>query len=88
MPVQLPAPSTLEDIFSMNPAAFNQAQGMLDLGMQQGQADLRKTTLANQFDEQNDPLRVEHQRKVNTEMDARLPGVFADSESRQLKTGR
>jgi len=85
MPYQLPAPSTLDDIFKMNPAAFSQAQEFMQGGVQQNEADLRKAQLANMFDEQNDPLRVQHQRGLNNAQDAMLPGLFADSSMKQRK---
>lgn len=88
MPVNLPAPSTLQDIFSMNPGAFNQAQGMLDMGMQQGQADLRKTQLQNMFDEQNDPLRVQSQRLSNEGLEAQIPGMRADSQIKGMNADK
>jgi len=85
MPYNLPAPSTLDDIYKMNPMAFSQAQEFMQGGVRQNEADLRKQELANMFDEQNDPLRVQHQRGLNNAQDAMLPGLFADSSMKQRK---
>lgn len=88
MPYQLPQAQTLDSIFQMNPAAFNQGQQMIQGGMQQNDADLKKAQLANLFDEQNDPLRVQHQQKLNDQLDANLPGLQAVSQQQQLKAQR
>lgn len=85
MAYSLPTPSTLDDIFKMNPMAFSQAQEFMQGGVQQNEADLRKQQLANIFDEQNDPLRVQHQRGLNNAQDAMLPGLYADSSMKQRK---
>lgn len=85
MAYNLSAPSTLDDIFKMNPAAFQQAQDFMQGGVRQNEAELQKQQLANMFDEQNDPLRVEHQRGLNRTQDAMLPGLFADSSMKQRK---
>jgi len=47
MPYQLPMPSTLEDIYKMNPAAQFQAQQMMEGGRQQNEQDLQSSVLKN-----------------------------------------
>lgn len=79
MPYQLPAPSTLEDVFKMNPAAFAQAQQFMGGGVRQNEQDLQESQLKNMFDQQNNPLRVQNQQLQNDQMGAQLPGMFADS---------
>lgn len=83
MPFSLPQPSTLQDIFAMNPGAFQQAQDIMQGGIQQNQADLQKTQIANLFDEQNNPQLIQQQTLANQIAQARLPGYQADSEIRQ-----
>lgn len=48
----------------------------------------RKAQLANMFAEENNPVLVEQNRLENQAKQARLPGILAESESSQLKTGR
>jgi len=80
----LPAPSSLEDVYSMNPGAFYQGQQMLDGGMQQSQADLQTTQLKNLFDQANNPQRLQAQSLDNQTAQARLPGIFADSDMKGM----
>jgi hypothetical protein len=85
MPYSLPQPSTLDDIFKMNPGAFMQGQQFMGGGVQQNEADLKKAQLANLFDEQNDPLRVQEQQLANQQRQFQLPGMQADSSMRVRK---
>jgi hypothetical protein len=80
MPYNLPAPSTLDDIFKMNPGAFGQAQQMLAGGVQQNDQDLQASKLANIFNEQNNPQLVQAQGLENQFKQARIPGVQAESD--------
>jgi hypothetical protein len=64
----------------MNPGAFYQGQQMLDGGMRQGEADLQASQLKNLFDQQNNPQRLQAQSLDNQTAQARLPGIFADSD--------
>jgi hypothetical protein len=88
MPYNLPAPSTLEDVFKMNPGAFSQAQQFMQGGVQQNEQDLQASQLKNMFDRENNPLMLENQRGINRTRDAQLPGVMADSRNKQLTTER
>lgn len=85
MPYQQPMPSTLEDIFRMNPAAQFQAQQMMEGGRQQNEQDLQGSVLKNMFDAANDPLRL-RQAGLNADTtEAQLPGVQANSGMLQRK---
>jgi hypothetical protein len=86
--MQMPMPSTFDEIFSMNPGAFNQAQGQIDLGMNQEQEVLRKRQLENLFDAENNPLRIQNQRLSNEGLEAQIPGMRANSQSLGLKAER
>jgi hypothetical protein len=81
MPVGMPLPN-LQEIYSMNPGAFGQSQQLLGLGMQQQEQELRSKQLANLFNEQNNPLKVQEQQITNQTSQARLPGILAESESK------
>jgi hypothetical protein len=85
MPYALPTPSTLNDIYQMNPGAFGQAQQFMGGGVQQNDADLQASQLKNMFDQQNDPLRLQHQGLINQQLDAQIPGMSADSSMKVRK---
>lgn len=79
MPYSLPTPSTLNDVFAMNPGAFSQAQQFMQGGVQQNDQDLQASQLRNMFDSQMNPLRVQGQDLNNQTTLAQLPGVQANS---------
>ncbi len=80
MPYQLPSPSTLDNIFSMNPGAFDQAQQFMTGGVQQADADLQQQQLKNMFEQQTMPSRAQRQVLENQTLEAQLPGVRAGSD--------
>lgn len=80
MPYTTPAPSTLNDVFAMNPGAFAQAQDLIRGGMQQNEQDLQASQLANLFKAQNDPQLLQAQGLENQFKQARIPGVQAESD--------
>lgn len=79
MDTPLPAPSTLGDIYSMNPGAFGQAQDII----QQGQQSANLSQMMNQQTyNQNqvmDPLRATALQAANDTSAANLPGIVASS---------
>lgn len=81
-------PQNLEDILAVNPALYQQAQGMVGLSNQQNQEKLRQLQLQNMFDQQNNPLRLQHQQGLNDQNAAQLPGLQAQSQSAQYKAQR
>lgn len=71
--MEMPNYLDYDKMYEMNPMAFHEAQGQLGLArqfqdqkLQQEQARVKQMTLANQFDEQNNPLKLENQRLTNT----------------------
>lgn len=85
MPYLPPAPSTLGDIYSMNPGAFTQAQGLLDLGNQGAQQELQRGQQVMNFDQEANPMRLQQMGLANQTASARLPGVQAESGMQQRK---
>lgn len=85
MPYQLPAPSTLDDIFKMNPGAFTQGQQFMQGGIDQNNKDLQASQLRNMFDQQMNPERVRSQQLGNQATEFQLPGIQADSNMRVRK---
>jgi hypothetical protein len=85
MPYSLPQPSTLEDIFKMNPGAFMQGQQFMQGGVDQNNQDLQASQLKNMFDQQMNPMRVQQQELANQAEQFRLPGYQADSSMKQRK---
>jgi hypothetical protein len=74
-----PNPGTLGDIYSMNPGAFQQAQGLIDLGTQGAQQGLQKGAQDIAYNEQANPLRLQQMQLGNDTTEAQLPGVRANS---------
>lgn len=73
--MDMPGYTDYGKMYEMNPGAFMQAQGQVDLAsqfqgqeFQKGAQDLRTKELANLFSEQNDPQRLEQQRLTNEGM--------------------
>lgn len=85
MPYQLPAPSTLDDIFKMNPGAFTQAQQFMQGGVDQNNQDLQASQIRNMFDQQMNPERLRAQQLGNQTTEFQLPGIQANSEMMQRK---
>ena len=72
-------PADLGSIYSMNPGAFQQAQGQIGLGMQQQQT-AQDTSLEDLFHKQQmNPLMRQNQVNINDRQMAELPGVRATS---------
>jgi len=79
--MDLPNYTDLGKIYEMNPGAFMEAQGQMGLARQfqdqklQQESELtRSKSLANQFDEKNNPLKLENQQITNRKL-----GYEADS---------
>jgi len=79
--MDLPNYTDLGKIYEMNPGAFMEAQGQMGLArqfqdqkLQQENELTRSKSLANQFDEQNNPLKLENQQITNRKL-----GYEADS---------
>lgn len=74
--MEMPNYLDYDKMYEMNPMAFHEAQGQLGLArqfqdqkLQQEQARVKQMTLANQFDEQNNPLRLQRSGLENTGLD-------------------
>lgn len=79
LPMNFSNPTDLEKLYSMNPFIMGQAQKGIehqdalaqlfaDQSLMEGQQDIRGKELANLFNEQNNPLKLEHQRQTNDQL--------------------
>ena len=73
----------LDSLYTLDPGAVTDALRWKEGAFQQNQQDLRKTELANLFDEQRNPYLVEQARLTNEQLGAQLPGMMADSAIKQ-----
>jgi hypothetical protein len=88
MPYSLPQPSTLDDIYQMNPGAGWMALQQIDGGMRQNEQDLQASQLKNLFDSQNNPQLLQQQALENQYKQARNPGVQAESDMAGMNRDR
>lgn len=83
--MDFPNPSSLGDIFNMNPGAFTQAQGILENMGQANQVGMQEQRRKLAYDTAADPFRLEQLRLGNETSQAHLPGIQAQSEQLQRK---
>lgn len=82
---QLPAPNTLDQLYSSNPGAFVQGQQFIQRGLQADDQRARAADLEYLFNQQMNPLKVQNQQIQNDQGLAQLPGMRADSRLKQHK---
>lgn len=84
MALDLPDYSKLNEMY-LGPLAARMAQDNYDQKGQLAQMMLQQQQQKNEFDAQNNPLMLEHQRDINNEQTARLPGIYMGNAEKALQ---